>query len=60
MRFQAGLMDPEGEGADNMGPDAYGLMVETVSEDCNLACDYRYYSRVKGRPKRSASQRRSY
>lgn len=25
-------------------------MVKTVSEDCNLACDYCYCSRVKGRP----------
>ena len=28
----------------------YGLMLKTVSEDCNLACDYCYYSRVKGQP----------
>lgn len=28
----------------------YGLMLKTVSEDCNLACEYCYYSRVKGRP----------
>ena len=29
---------------------AYGLMWKTVSEDCNLACDYCYYSRVLGKP----------
>lgn len=28
----------------------YGLMWKTVSEDCNLACDYCYYSRVLGKP----------
>ncbi len=28
----------------------YGIMWKTVSEDCNLACDYCYYSRVLGRP----------
>lgn len=28
----------------------YGIMWKTVSEDCNLACDYCYYSRVRGRP----------
>lgn len=28
----------------------YGLMWKTVSEDCNLACDYCYYSRIAGRP----------
>lgn len=28
----------------------YGLMWKTVSEDCNLACDYCYYSNVLGRP----------
>lgn len=31
---------------------AYGLMWKTVSEDCNLACDYCYYSRVLGKPER--------
>ncbi len=29
---------------------AYGIMWKTVSEDCNLACDYCYYSRVLGKP----------
>lgn len=29
-----------------------GVMWKTVSEACNLACDYCYYSRCKGRPKR--------
>ena len=28
----------------------YGIMWKTVSEDCNLACDYCYYSRVLGKP----------
>ncbi len=28
----------------------YSLFWKTVSEDCNLACDYCYYSRVLGRP----------
>lgn len=27
-----------------------GVMWKTVSEDCNLACDYCYYSTCKGRP----------
>lgn len=27
-----------------------GVMWKTVSESCNLACDYCYYSRCKGRP----------
>ncbi len=27
-----------------------GVMWKTVSEDCNLACDYCYYSNCKGRP----------
>jgi uncharacterized protein len=29
---------------------AFGLLWKTVSEDCNLACDYCYYSHVAGRP----------
>jgi len=29
-----------------------GVMWKTVSEACNLACDYCYYSRLKGRPGR--------
>ena len=29
---------------------AVGIMFKTVSESCNLACDYCYYSRVKGDP----------
>ncbi|MCL4520530.1 MAG: anaerobic sulfatase maturase, partial [Firmicutes bacterium] len=29
---------------------SYGIMWKTVSEDCNLACDYCYYSRVLGKP----------
>ncbi|MCY0879454.1 MAG: anaerobic sulfatase maturase [Firmicutes bacterium] len=28
----------------------YGIMWKTVSEDCNLACSYCYYSRVMGKP----------
>lgn len=27
-----------------------GVMWKTVSEDCNLACDYCYYSSCQGRP----------
>ena len=28
----------------------YGMMIKTVSEDCNLSCQYCYYSHVLGRP----------
>lgn len=30
-----------------------GVMWKTVSEDCNLACDYCYYSTCKGKPGKS-------
>lgn len=33
-----------------MPPGALGVMWKTVSEDCNLACDYCYYSGCGGRP----------
>ncbi len=29
----------------------YGIMMKTVSEDCNLACEYCYYSHVLGKPR---------
>ena len=29
---------------------SYGIMIKTVSEDCNLACEYCYYSHVLGKP----------
>lgn len=32
---------------------ALAVMFKTVSESCNLACDYCYYSRVKGNPGRA-------
>jgi len=33
-------------------PSISGVMWKTVSESCNLACDYCYYSRCQGRPGR--------
>ncbi|MBU5442844.1 anaerobic sulfatase maturase [Paenibacillus sp. MSJ-34] len=31
-------------------PETFGMMWKTVSEDCNLACDYCYYSTCQGKP----------
>lgn len=36
----------------NVGQELSGVMWKTVSESCNLACDYCYYSRCQGRPGR--------
>ncbi|GIN73657.1 anaerobic sulfatase maturase [Bacillus sp. J14TS2] len=36
--------------ANFVGP--VGVMWKTVSEDCNLACDYCYYSTVQGKPEK--------
>ncbi|MUK89429.1 hypothetical protein GMD78_13760 [Ornithinibacillus sp. L9] len=35
-----------------MNQDIAGVMWKTVSEACNLACDYCYYSRCNGRPEK--------
>lgn len=36
--------------AGGIPPGALGVMWKTVAEDCNLACDYCYYSSCGGRP----------